>query len=142
MFFVIGAIIAFNLSLLIMTVQPFKSSIAHYNLLNAVFAQLFALFLIIHLGSIVSNLYMKQLTFFFYVLCSITISAGLFYGVFHLTYWLFKKRKICKIFIQRMRHQRNGYEDLSESIEEVVDRIANPSAYPRENLANFISPEK
>ena len=65
-----------------MAVQPFKSSIAHYNLLNAVFAQLFVLFLIIHLGSIVSNLYMKQLTYFFYVLCSITISAGLFYGFF------------------------------------------------------------
>ena len=136
MFFVIGAIIAFNLSLLIMAVQPFKSSVAHYNLLNAVFAQLFALFLITNLGSTVSDLYMKQLKYFFYVLCFIISSAGFCYGIF---YWLIKERKnILKIFIHRMRHQRNGYEDLSES-SEVVDR---PSAYPRENLSNFISPEK
>ena len=139
-FFVIGAILAFNLSLLAMAVQPFKSSVAHYNLLNAVFIQLFALFLIGVLGTSVSNLYMKQLKYFFYVLCLIIYSAGLFYGVFHVSYWIFKKKKAFKIFIRRMRHQRNGYEDFSESSEEVVDRIANPSSYPRENLANFSSP--
>ena len=138
-FFVMGAIIAFNVSLLIMAIQPFKSSVAHYNLLNAVFIQFFALFLLADLGIRVSDMYMKQLTYFFYVLSLITISAGFCYSVFHLSYWLFKK---CKIFIRRMRQQRNGYEDLSESSEEVVDRVVNPSTYPRENLANFISPKK
>ena len=141
-FSVIGAIILFNLSRLIMALQPFKSSVAHYNLLNAAFTQLFALFLIADLGTTVSDLYMKQLTYFFCVLCFIISSAGFCYGVFHVSYWIFKKKKICKILIHRMKHQRNGYEDLSESSEEVVDRIANPSAYPIENLANFSSPVK
>ena len=141
-FLVIGAILAFNLSLLIMAVQPFKSSVAHYNLLNAVFIQLFALFLIADLGTSVSNLYMKQLKYFFYVSCLIISSAGFCYAVFHVSYWIIKKKKNCEIFIHRMRHQRNGYEDLSKSSEEVVDRIENSSAYPRENLANFSSPEK
>ena len=36
--------------------------------------------------------------------------------------------------------EASKYEDLLESSEEVVDRVANPSAYPRENLANFSSP--
>ena len=142
-FFVIGAILAFNVSLLIMAVQPFKSSVAHYNLLNAAFTQPFALFLIANLGIMVSDVHIEQLTFFFFVLSLIIYSAGFFYAVFCVSYWIIKKKKIClKIFIHRMMHQRNGYEDLSESSEEVVDRIANPSAYPRENLANFISPEK
>ena len=141
-FLVMEAILAFNLSLFIMAVQPFKSSVAHYNLLNAVFMQLFALFLIANLGTFVSDMYMKQLTYFFYVLSLIIYSAGIFYAVFHVSYWIFKKKKICKIFIHRMRHQRNGYKDLSESSEEVVNRIVNPSAYPIENLANFSSPEK
>ena len=140
-FFVIVAIIAFNLSLLIMAVQPFKSSVAHYNLLNAVFVQLFALFLIAKVGITLSGLYMKQLHYFFYVLSFIVYSAGFCYVFFYVSYWIFKKKKICcEIFIHRMRHQRNGYEDLSKSSEEVVDRIENPSAYPRENLANFSSP--
>ena len=139
-FFVTGSIIAFNLSLLIMVVQPFKSSVAHYNLLNAVFTQLFALFLMANLGITVSYVYMKQLNFFFYVLSFIIYSAEFCYGVFRVSFWIFKKKKFyCGIFIHRMRHQRNGYEDLSESSEE---RIANPGAYPRENLANFSSPKK
>ena len=141
-FFVLGAIIAFNLSLLIMAIQPFKSSVAHYNLLNAVFIQLLALVLITNLGSTVSDLYMKQLKYFFYVLCLIIYSAGFCYGVFHISYWLIKKRGNCLKIIHRMKHQGNGYEDLSESSEEVVDGVVNPSAHSRENLVNFSSPEK
>ena len=102
-FFVIVAIIAFNLSLLIMAVQPFKSSVAHYNLLNAVFVQLFALFLIAKVGITLSGLYMKQLHYFFYVLGFMTYSAGICYGFFRVSYWLFKKKKkICLTFIDRM----------------------------------------
>ena len=90
MFFVIGPIIAFNVSLLIMAIQPFKSSVAHYNLLNAVFAQLFAIFLMADLGTSLSDMYMKQLKYFFYVLSLIISSAGLFYAVFHIFHAFFK----------------------------------------------------
>ena len=112
-FAVIGVITLFNLSFLIMAVQPFKSSAAHYNLLNAVFMQLFALFLIVNLGVAVS--FMRQLNYIFYVLSITLYSSGFCYGVFYVSYWLLKNKKICEIFIYRMRLQRNGYEDLSES---------------------------
>ena len=138
--FVIVAVILLNLSLLIMAVQPFKSSLAHYNLLNAVFTQLLALFCILALGISESELYMKQLTYLLYVLNFLISLAALFYFVFCVPYWIFKNRKSCKIFINKIRYQRNGYEDLSESNEE--RSIDNPRAYLRENLANFSSPEK
>ena len=49
-FIIMVAITLLNLSLLLMAVRPFKSSLAHYNLLNAVFIQLLALFCIAFLG--------------------------------------------------------------------------------------------
>ena len=139
-FIILGAIILFNLSLLIMAIQPFKSIVAHYNLLNAVFVQLFSLFFITNLGISVSDFYMKQLRYFFYVLSLIIYSSAFCYCFYCVSYWLIKKRG--KIFIHRMRHQRNGYENLLESSEEVVDRIENPGDCPREKLADFSSSEK
>ena len=139
-FFVMAAIILLNLSLLIMVVQPFKSSLAHYNLLNTVFAQFFAMFCIVFLGITVSKLYMKQLTYFFIVLSTLIYSAVLFYCFICVSYWIYKNRKtFCTFFFSRKRY-RNGYENLSEPSEEkIVDRIENP--HPRENLTNFSSQE-
>ena len=138
--FIIVTIVLFNLSLFIMLVQPFKSSLARYNLLAAVFILLFVLFLLIPMGIPLSNLYMKQLTYFFIVLILFIYSAALFYVSFCVSYWIFKNS--CKIFIRKIKYQRNGYENLSESSEErIMDRIENPGAYPRGNLAKFNLPE-
>ena len=127
-FFVMAAIILLNLSLLIMVVQPFKSSLAHYNLLNTVFTQLLTLFCIASLGISLSNLYMKQLTYFFVVLSSLVYSAVLFYCFICVSYWIYNNRKIFrKIFFHRIRYHRNGCKDLSESSEErMVNRILIP----------------
>ena len=131
-------IVLLNLSLFIMAVQPFKSSLAHYTLLNAVFIQLLAHFYIIFFAIVFSDLYTKQLSYFFIVLIFLIYPAAFFYGGFCVFYWIFKNRKIVrKIFIHRIRYQRNGYEDLSESSEERTTE--NPGAYPRENLTNFSS---
>ena len=98
-FFVVVNLILSNLFILIIAVQPFKSSVAHYNLLNAVFVQLFSLFYTTVLGIAVSGLYMKQLYYFFYLLSALIYPAALYYGVFCAFCWILK---FFKIFICRI----------------------------------------
>ena len=103
MFSVIIIIVVFNISFLIMAVQPFKSSLAHYNLLNVCFIQLIALILFLSMGMAVTGLYMKQLSYFFVVLIFLIYPAALFYCIFCVFYWIFKNRKIFyKIFMCRI----------------------------------------
>ena len=130
--------------ILMITVQPFKLAVNHFNTINTVMLQLLALFLLCLAGRNLSVLTMHKFTPVFNIVGFLTASVPLWYCLFTVVHWVFKRRKI--IFkmgfktINRVKARRKGYRTLSEvsEVEEgLSDRIINPDAYHQTNLSSF-----
>ena len=136
---VIEAIILMFFSILIMTIQPYKSSLSHLNFFNALLIFGVSSLFISIAGHTLSIVFDHQCVYFFYIL-SIMIGCSFYTFYFcYVSYHIFKSRHLCCTFIHRMKAWRRGYDLLPESNNFGTSLIENPDACLRQNLDNFIN---
>ena len=136
---IIEAFILMFISLLIITVQPYKSSLSHLNFINALFIFGLSSLVISIAGQILSTVFDHQCIYFFYIL-SIMIGCSFYTFIFcYVSYRIFKSRHLCFTLINRMRACKRGYNLLPESHKSGTSSIENPEACIKQNLDNFIN---
>ena len=125
---------------LLATLQPFKSSVSHYNVINITFMLLLTLFTmsVTALQNIISD-DTKLFFFFFFVLALIFGSIPSLYASAIILYWIYSHRKFGLSIMQWLKAWRHGYVQLQNETEALPDRMENSGRYPRGNLANFVS---
>ena len=133
------ALILMFFAILIMAVQPYKSSLSHLNFINTLFMfGLSSLFISIA-GHSLSFVFDHQFFYFFYILSIIIVCSFYTFYFCYVSYRIFKSRHLCFTLIQRMRAWRRGYDLLPELHISGTSSIENPEACPRQNLENFIN---
>ena len=134
-FFNVAAALFAVLALLIMVVQPYKHSLASWNVTNALFSQLLALLCISISTTKVSAFYTSANFVFVFIAVALVLSP-LVYFVFLAFHLIVKKGK------KLLNLRRLGYQELLEPSkdEKLSDRIINPDMYPKENLACLVTP--
>ena len=117
----------------IIIVQPFKSSLGHYNTIHAVIILVLILFFLSLIGRSVSLLTMHDFNLFFTISAFITASVPLAYVLVVLLYCIWKQLGV----FRKLKARRNEYRRLLDV--DVVDesRLENPEAYHKNNLSNF-----
>ena len=139
---IIGAFLCVVLALLTIIVQPFKSSVSHYNTVYSVLILLYSQLYMCVAGVLLSAYIVSQqvsniIIHFIFVLSSLPFLCFLFFSC----HWLFKQRRCFYTLMYRIKALRGGYHLLLESSEEdrISERIENPVDYPKGNLTNFIA---
>lgn len=108
-YFTIGATILMLTTILLIVIQPYKSSVAHYTTVNAVFLLLLAMFYVNLLGLYMTYRTQKSV---FKLLLNISVLVGtfpLFYISVIILHWIFSHRKFGLTFIRRLNAWRQGY---------------------------------
>ena len=124
---------------LLVTVQPYKKTLAHLNTANIISLQVITLFTLCVSGGYISKIVMPSLTYYFYVLMHIIGAVPQLCIIVIMLRWIYTHRLFGLTTLQRLRAWRNGYNILNDKDQHLPDRIENSGAYPRENLANFVS---
>ena len=134
--FFIAALILLLFAILIMAIQPYKSSLSHLNFINTLF-MIGVSFLFVSIGGhTLSTLFDHQCIYFFSILYTM-IGCSIYTFLFcYVLFCIFKSRHLCFTLIQRMGAWRRGYNLLPESHNRETSSIENPEAYPRKNLIN------
>ncbi len=135
MFFFIAGIPLVLVTLLTVLAQPFKSSLAHYNLIHAFFMQLLALLSVCVAGLNVFNFYTHHYGIFL-LFTVMLILAPLIYCVLLVIYLMYKSRNGILKAVVKLKAGRRGYSEVSAG-EEVSDKIVNPQDCHERNQANF-----
>lgn len=104
-FLVLSVMVLILYATLIATIQPFKQSVAHYNVINIVLLQFLTLFSITAIMINFSTFMAPQFLPFLYMLGVFFGLIPLLYVVGMLAYWIYVQRR--NIF-QRLRAWRNG----------------------------------
>ena len=134
---VVGLIILIIHIALLVIFQPYKQAVAHLNAINIISVLFVTLFFTIFIGGSISSITASSLKNFFFVLVNILAVVPQLYIVITILYWIYTHRLFCLGVMQRLKAWRNGYDFISEDSHHLPDRIENPSAYHRENLASF-----
>ena len=100
------------LAILFITIQPFKSNIAHYSYINAMFISLLALFYVSLLGYQAAQLKQPRLVLPFLIVGALTTVLTLLYISAIIIKWMYSQRKFGKLFIKRIYAWRHGYDLL------------------------------
>jgi uncharacterized membrane protein (Fun14 family) len=116
---------------LLSILQPFKSSLNHYNTINILFLQLLTLCAATQMLAYLSE-NLNSLALAIMVLC---IVAPMVYALACPVYWVYTHRKFGLDLIHQLRARTTGYSRIAES--NLPDRIENSGNYHRENLTNF-----
>ena len=119
--------------------QPFKQAVAHFNTINTVSLQFITLFMTVFNGGYISSLSVTSLENYFFVLVNILAVLPQVYMFGSVLYWIYSSRLFGLGVMQRLKAWKNGYDLLDKGNDNLPDRIENSGAYPRENLANFVS---
>ena len=137
--FNIGTIIFILVAVTFMVAQPYKSSVYHYNVINAFFNATIAITSTCVSGAYISAFYRSQ-NIFFYVAFLLCLSPVIYTALFVLYKILPRRRTILQL-LSKLKAWKRGYVRLQESGEEeqLCDRINNPAAYPSKNLSTFPS---
>jgi hypothetical protein len=114
---------------LLITLLPFKSSIAHYNVLNIVFMQLLTLFGLTSIVICFTVFLAPQYLSTFYVLSAIFGCIPLIYAIAVVFYLIYTHKKVPVNLFYRLK---NGYNRIPES-EILPDNSDNP-----ENLSDLV----
>ena len=96
-FVICGGILLF-FSILVIIIQPFKSSVAYNNNILAIFTQLLALSFILVAGAGLSIIHMPSSTEFFRIVSFLLISTAFLYAIFIVLAWLSKNKKFTRRF--------------------------------------------
>ena len=133
-FFIAASIPLMFTVLTILVVRPFKSSIAYYNWIHAIFAQFLAL-LCVTIAAANMAYYFTYHYYTFIVISGVLIIAPIVYSALLVLYFILKSRKYILKAITNFKARRTGYSELSEtSNEETLD---NHEQDPKWNLSNF-----
>ena len=122
------------------TLQPFKSSVSHFNAIHILFFQALSIFSLTSLGISISSLQEPNLVFLFYIIGIFISLVPCLYFLSSIAYWVYSCRRFGLALVQRLRAWRGGYDNLTQENDQLPDRILNSGEYPRENyLADIIS---
>ena len=140
-----GATVTLILLVILLTsLRPFKSSVAHYTRINTTFVLILALFYTAVVGMDVSSI--KAIRFYkpYYIFAVVIGCIPLVYMSFIVIHWLFAQRKWGKNLILKFKAWRQGYdwmifENDQDFEDSLPDRIVNPDQYHKGNLSNFHS---
>ena len=116
--------------------QPYKRSVYHYNVINALFNSIAAITFTCLSGANISAFYLSSYIFFHVAI--LLCFSPLIYTVLFVLYKIFPRKKGILNLLSKLKAWKGGYVRLPE--EQVCDRINNPAAYPSKNLASFPSP--
>ena len=119
--------------------QPFKSSVAHYNSVNVVFLSFLTLFGMNAVGASVSVFIAPHYIKFFYMVGLLLGLSPQLYLIVGLFYCVYRYKMFGVGIVRRLKAWRSGYRGLPQENEKLPDRIENSDEYPRENLTNFNS---
>jgi uncharacterized membrane protein (Fun14 family) len=120
---------------LLSILQPFKSSLNHYNTIHILFLQLLTLFAALQSCSRFASLIEKKMKTPVFVIRALCLLAPLVYALACPVYWVYTHRRFGLDLIHRLRARTTGYSRIAES--NLPDRIENSGNYHRENLTNF-----
>ena len=141
-FFPLSAFVLFMTALLIAAVQPFKTSLPHYNLISTILTQFFAFFALCLTGMIFSELYFKPKVQSFWLYLSLIFgTAPLGYVLICVCIWAIKNWNVGCVLVKKTHAWRKGYSGMPESFDEdgFSDRINHPEYYSRNNSLNSFS---
>ena len=116
------------------TLQPFKATFTHHNVLAIVFLLFLATLSTAGLATQYSFFNAPKLATTFLVASVLFGNLPLLYAVAIICHWLYKHRRFRFQFAQRWRAWKNGYDRL-RAHEDVID---NSHECPRENLCNIV----
>ena len=135
-FIAVASMILIVHTTLLAILQPFRGSMSHLNVINIIFLQVITLIGISLSGGYDSMVLSPSLIMCFFVLANVLGVIPLLYMLAIIMHWIYTNRLFGLDIMQRLRAWRNGYEFLNDRL---PDRIENSDAYPRKNLANFVS---
>ena len=130
------------LTMLLVTVQPFKPEVAHYTKFNITFVLLLAFFYASIMGMNISSIKGMRCSKAYAAFTSLFVIIPLVYISLLVIHWLFAQRKWGKNLILKFKAWRQGYDWMTFENEQdfedsLPDRIANPDQYHEGNLSNF-----
>jgi uncharacterized membrane protein (Fun14 family) len=114
---------------LLAIVQPFKSSLNHYNTIHILFLQLLTLSAALQSCDRLASLLQPKLSYPVLVIWALCLIAPVVYALACPVYWVYTHRRFSLDLINRLRAR------TTES--SLPDRIENSCEYHRENLTNF-----
>jgi hypothetical protein len=119
--------------------QPFKSSVTHYNWVITLL--LLTLLAVTVIGLTFALLTSPHLITFFSIVGIIIYAIPFLYTIGVTTYWVYVHRRFGLNIVLRLRSWRNGYTEVDTRNDDnhIPDRIENSFKYPKENLARFPS---
>ncbi len=119
--------------------QPFKSSVSHFNGLHIIFLQALTIFSLVPLGISISEVQAPQYILLFYVIGVFTSLVPFLYFLGNVIYWIYSHKVFAVKLLQKIKVWRSGYNELAHENEALPDRINNSGEYHRENLSDFSS---
>lgn len=111
-YFVIAPFVISTISLLLVTIRPFKNRVGYYSDSNALFVLLIALLHISVVGIDITVMKKHEMEKFFYSFSAVVACLPLLYIVVIILHWLFRHRKFAIEFVRWWQVKRRGYKVL------------------------------
>lgn len=134
-------IVLIFLTTLIATLQPFRHSVSHYNVIAILFLHFLVLFFVPLLSSNSVHVAGHSTNSFIFVEAAVITCLPILYAVSVLLYWVYKYKTLVLIRpLCRWQAWRKGYSTLPpEASEGLPDSLENSRHHSQENLDNFRS---
>ena len=124
---------------LIATLQPFKASVSHYNIINSILFLFLGLFMLCICGYNIAVFVEPHLVLVFASFAAVLAALPLLYMLGITSTWLYKHRRFGLSVLRLLRAWRSDYVPIAESDSGVPDRIESPNSYHSRNLASFVT---
>ena len=127
--------------LLTVVIQPYKTSVAHYTKIDAVFIVMLVIFFTMVDSKNLAGLLHPSIRSINKILLKLSALAPLIYMVCVTIYWILSRMKRKTRFtVSCLKARSSGYSRMESDIEnDLPDRLINPDHYTRKNLYPVVS---
>ena len=122
-YFPLFAIMFMLLVLLIVGIQPFKSQVAHYSKINAIFFTLLAVFYVAVTGWGIATIKVQKFIKFFFTFACIIVIIPFLYALIIVFFWIFSNRRFGLRLAHRLRAWRNSYNSLENDSFDIIEQM-------------------
>ena len=135
-FFPWATVIIFIALLLLVIIQPYKASVAHYTKIDAFFIGTLVIFFTLVDGKNLAGLIHQSIRGVSEIIRNLSALIPLIYMVCITIYWIFTRMKIGTGFtISCLKSRFHGYNRIESDCEnDMPDRLTHPEHYTRNNL--------